>query len=454
MRTDYATRSTSRVGVLYILLLAAGAVTPVLAGGNYCSTTDRILFTSNRNSLPPATGPATETYNLFVMDGKGGNRRQLTEDRWPVMNQHPVFTTDCRQVLWVRGAPGHNAIWIMNSDGSARKRITAPPAGNEDAHPWAGSDGKVYFSRHSHGNHAHAIWRINLDGSGQSELIGGHADRFHPNLRRDGNLVLYTSGPAGSGEGTEIRVFDQSAGADRVLYSPGWPVSAAIWHPDGTRAVVAEDPQRSGRYSIVEIGYPGGTRLRTLTDNLEDNTIPYYAYPSGASIDWVRWAGGKTPRGIARMNADGTGQAILTNDPYDNALILGEPEIVPATGTGSGATAARCIPKPVGCSPSPPPCDRVLLPNAIQSNAEQLGLRDGRAAAASGTSHLAELPSYSEFLQAALRGGDQAAPRQDIEARRAALALREFLAGKTDPAVQERVAEFYVNSYRIGLTAR
>jgi Tol biopolymer transport system component len=328
-----------------------------VGAGNYCSLIDRVLWTSNADSPAPPSGPAIATFNIFIMDSSGGHRAQLTGDSWPTMNQHPVFTPDCQQIVWARGKAGESTrLWIMNKDGKEQKPLSSPPAGEEDGHPWVGGDRRVYFVRHQHASGLHRLWRMNLDGSDAAELIGGQdRDRVHPNLRGDGELVLYTATAPGSAEPTEIRVFNQKTKEDKLLYAPGWAVSGAIWHPDGDRVVLAEKRTGPGsHYRIVEIGYPSGSALRTLIENQQDNTIPYYAYPSGAAIDWVQWPGVGKTRNVGRMNADGSGQALLTNDTFENTKILGEFEFDSSSVSTSNPTG--CHPKPVGCNPVPPPC--------------------------------------------------------------------------------------------------
>jgi len=438
-------RSQYALFALATLVAASGCDEKKSAGaGNFCSDIDQLIWSSDRGAPPPSSGPASETFNIFMMDGHGGNRTQLTTDSWPVINQHPVFSTDCQKIVWAHGAAGHSSIWIMNRAGSAKAQVAAPPAEAEDGHPWVGLDGNIYFVRHRHPSHVHTIWRMALNGSGPVELVGGDdKDRFHPNLQRDGKLVLYTSSPAGAPTGSEIRIFDQQSRQDRSVYAPGWPVSGATWSPDGAKVVVAEDHDRNGRYRIVEISYPGGTLTRTLTDDQQDNTIPYYAYPSGAAIGWIRWPGGRRTRNVARMNADGSGQTLLTNDAYENTKIVGELEITPPTVAGG---REHCKPRPVGCYPTPPPCEKVLLPDAVRKNAEDLGRTTAQGQ--KGPGPLGAPEDYLGFMNKDLLVYiERSQPYATPELQKAAIGLRGYLSGQSDKDVQERVADIYVNSY-------
>ncbi len=414
----------------------------ITGAGNYCSDIDRIVWTSNREARPPQSGPPAESFNIFIMDGNGGHRARLTDDAWSTINQHPVFTPECQRIVWAHGDIDHSSIWIMNLDGSAKAQVAAPPSGEEDGHPWVGADDRIYFVRHQHRFGMHRIWRMNLNGSEQTEVIGSDdKDRFHPNLHRDKKLVLYTSGS----KGDEIRVFNQEKKQDGMLYAPGWSVSAAIWRPDGKGAVVAEDRNRDHKYRIVEISYPGGTVIRTLTNDSKDNTIPYYAYPSGETIDYIQWSGERRTRNVARMNADGSRQPLLTNDAYENTKIIGEIELIPDPTARRGH---RCVPRPVGCYPTLLPCEQFLLPEGIKADAEKLGRASAQAQVAAGKAQEVAADRYLKFTNKDLKAyiaGTQ--PGATDELRKRAQNLAEFLSGNTESDAQERVAEFYVNSY-------
>ena len=219
----------------------SGNVEIKTGAGNYCSVINQLVWTSNADSPAPSSGPAVTTFNIFIMDDMGGHRTRLTSDSWPVMNQHPVFTPDCQKIVWTHGGPDQSALWIMNADGSSKAQLLTPPADEADDHAWVGADNRIYFVRHRHPSGVHRIWRVNLDGSGPIEVVGGaDKDRFHPNLRRDRKLVLYSAVPPGSLQGTEIRIFDLETKQDTLFYAPGWPVSAATWRPDGNAVIVAE----------------------------------------------------------------------------------------------------------------------------------------------------------------------------------------------------------------------
>ncbi len=422
-------RLTALSAITIVTAAACGSERPLLVGGgNHCSLIDRLVWTSD----------AGGTYNIYIMDSDGQSREQLTTDTRPVVNQHPVFTPECDRVVWARDGQ----IWIMNVDGSGQSALSSPSSTDHDGHPWVGIDSGIYFVRHTSTTTptVHRIWQMGLDGSDQVELIGGtDLDRIHPNLRRDSDLVLYTAGTPGARFSDQIRVRNQNSGQDDVVYQPGWPVSAATWHPSGDTIIVAEDPQRDTTYQIVKITYPGAAVVATLADHGMDNTVPYYAYPSGASVDWVGWPGGRRVRDVWLMDADGGNRRNSTNSPHQDLKIVGEFE-----GTFGSQV---CVPRPVGCFPTPPPCSSFLLPASVDDEAEELGRREGDEDRNAGVAPNVADASYAGFTGAALEAlAASTDPAVSEELRARASSLLEFLADASEEAVQ-RVADLFVASY-------
>lgn len=411
-----------------------------VGAGNYCSLVGKVLWTSNRGSATTSLGVDRETFNIFVMNDDGGEITQLTHDAWPVVNQHPVFTPDCQEIVWARGPSGGSRIWTMRLDGTDQRPLDDPPAGEVDGHPWVSGDGRVYFVRHEHPDGVHRLWRMEAGGADAQEILGTNdRDRFHPAVLSDNDTVIYTAGPPGSRMGTEIRILRQSAGTDEAVLDPGWQVSAATPHPDGKLAILAEDHNGDGSFRLIEIDLATGSVQRTLTNDQEDNTIPYYSHPDGAAFDWIQWRGPQYPRqsrNLAWAKADLSEMRLLTNDAWEDTKIVGELEVSDADG--------RCVPRPVGCYPTPPPCAKFLLPKEVAEDAEELGRKSAELAAV-----LPQVPpdAYLEFTLADLerfQTGQVVDVGTDLLERVERLGAY-VTSGPGDEAL-ERIAELYVNS--------
>jgi hypothetical protein len=341
-----------------------------------------------------------------------------------------VFTHDGSRIVFERDED----LYIMDVTGANVQRLTFD---GYSSHPWASFDGRIFFTRMVSG--AHTLWRMELDSTNPPEqLTQPDAERFHGNLRCDGKLLLYTFSPLGTSTPTAICILNLQSGEDEALYSPGWPVSAAIWHPGGHKAILAEDHDGDGAYRLVEVGYPGGAVLNdTLTTDAASHTIPYYSYPDGQDIDWVLQPDAGRSRDIWRMNSDGSNQENLSRHPLEDTKIVGYP-----TGTDS---EGRCIRPPVGCNPTPPPCD-LLLPAGPREDAEDLGREFQRRDLLAGGLDDVRFADFQTFTETRLQ---EALGLPDLEPslRDAASRLLELWLNDPTPGRREEIAYVFVNSY-------
>lgn len=305
-----------RMKASWILLVLLGtglliAVAPPLksasqatvGAGNYCSLNGKLVWTSNRDG----------NYDIYRMDEDGTNVVQLTNDEFPTINQHPVFTPDCEEIVWSRSGD----LWRMRTDGSNQTQLTFPAVGGEDNHPWVAADGTIYFIREVEtlgGGTAHTIWKKGPGGS-EAQILGPGQPKYHPNVL--GALMLHTVGRPG----TEIHVYDLNTGQDQIVYRPGWAVSGATWSPNSQEFIVAEDKNGNGNYRLVAVGYPIPTSRVVVQEATASYTIPYFAHPSGAFVDAVRLDRTTNNWEIFRMNPDGT-RVNLTNHPAVDTKIV------------------------------------------------------------------------------------------------------------------------------------
>ena len=84
---------------------------------------------------------------------------------------------------WFQG--GTSAIYIMESDGSSRKRVVDPPRGFETAHPeWSPSGNTLVYEQYEQGNNDRHIYTVDLNGGDPEKLtrkgINFFADWFDP----------------------------------------------------------------------------------------------------------------------------------------------------------------------------------------------------------------------------------------------------------------------------------
>src|SRR5205823_14448735 len=87
--------------------------------------------------------------------------------------QGVAWTPDGR-IVYTSAAGGNSDIWIMNADGTNRLQLTTARA--DDTYPTVTADGR-YIVFISERDGAHALWRMDMSGSGQARVIETNAGR-------------------------------------------------------------------------------------------------------------------------------------------------------------------------------------------------------------------------------------------------------------------------------------
>jgi Tol biopolymer transport system component len=139
--------------------------------------------------------PEKATTVITTMRTDGSDEVSLTDDI-PFESYQPEYTPDGKQIVFASQAGGLvSAVWIMNADGSGKKRLTDAPveAGGPDMSP----DGKrvTFYSQQNTPKPA-AVWVMNVDGSSQQRLtpLG-----LYPNFSPDGTKLVFTKGTLAGG---------------------------------------------------------------------------------------------------------------------------------------------------------------------------------------------------------------------------------------------------------------
>ena len=176
----------------------------------------------------------------------------------------PVFSPDGRQIAFAATAEGAGAqdIFVMNADGTNRRRITTHP--DSDTTPtWSPSGTQIAFTSDRTGKPQ--IYIMNVDGSGLRRLPipDGEADRatWAP---APYNEIAYT---ARNGPGYDIKIHDLATGQTRQLTFSEGSNEAASFSPSG-RHLAFTSSRGSGLVQVYTIGRDGnGLRQVTRVGN-------------------------------------------------------------------------------------------------------------------------------------------------------------------------------------------
>ena len=256
------------------------------------------------------------------------------------------------------------------------------------------------------------IYAMNADGSDQHQLTQSlpYCDAY-PSPSPDGHRIAFSGYRAGFNTDvyvmTDDVMIDNSYPPTRLTTDPGSDIDPD-WSPDGKRIVFAS--ARSTPDQIYVMNADGSEQTRLTNDPCSSDTHPRWS-PDGSRIAFTGDCGRRDgTRQIYVINADGSGRTRLTDELIDNRDASWSPDgrrIIYASGRGiSVMNADGSGQTPLGVSgedPSWSPDERLILFKRFVDSqfADEIFVMN---ADGSGETRLTTAPSY-DFHPHWLRGG-------------------------------------------------
>lgn len=282
--------------------ISASAVAFVLAATVGCSEmtpTQPIAAPTDAFAAKQATTSSRMLYydfgRVWIMNDDGSGAAPLTIQADQAFD--PSWAPDGKQILFnAYKGETEASIYIMRADGSAVTRITHPPTGGIDVRPTKFSK-QVAFVRLNGGRED--IYRVNLDGSGETWVVSGR----NPAASPSGSRLAYVSNG-------DIHEYNAVTGQSvNLTNTPSTIESDPSYSPTGKQIVfAATTPGISGIY-VMRVD---GTAVTRLTwSNVGSHGLPKWS-PDGKRIAFSGGADQSTPYDIHVMNADGSGLTNIT----------------------------------------------------------------------------------------------------------------------------------------------
>ena len=183
-------------------------------------------------------------FEIFTMNPDGSNRTNITDEN-PITDYNPVFTPDGKKILYEAESVGQAVddtfeLWLMNPDGSS-KTILQANGRPEDIPRGYHPDGSQFVVQSNRtGNNE--IFKINADGTGDTNLTNNPATDNWPKWSPDGTTIIFHSNRTGD---NEIWSMDSFGGnLVNLTNSPATNDNTPEWSPDGTKIAFTAVPAR------------------------------------------------------------------------------------------------------------------------------------------------------------------------------------------------------------------
>lgn len=149
----------------------------------YSPDGSKIVFASNMDG----------NMNIYVMDSDGSNIIQITKDK-NIYNGGPFFSPDGKKIIFRVDAEKKDylQIYIMNNDGSKRKKLTHNDAVNW-APFWHPSGKFIAYTTSLHGHWNYEIYLLGIKTLQNYRITFSNSFDGLPAFNQEGNLMLWTS---------------------------------------------------------------------------------------------------------------------------------------------------------------------------------------------------------------------------------------------------------------------
>jgi Tol biopolymer transport system component len=209
-------------------------------------------------------------------------------------------------------------IWVMNADGSDRRRITRSGRGI-DFDPDLSPDGRRIVFRTSRGRYAPDTQGMGLEGifvvnvrTRRERQIQPRTGGLFPDWSPDGKKIAFSGLPRGGGPLDTIHLMNPDGSGLLDLGAPG---ECATWSPDSSKLIYCSHPG-DGNWAVWVMNADGSNRRQLTHPKLTEPAGAHGDYPGawspdGAQIVYSSEIGGD--RELFLMNADGSDQHRLTH---------------------------------------------------------------------------------------------------------------------------------------------
>src|SRR5262245_5234567 len=277
---------------------------------------------------------AEYSVNIWIAPyDKAGRAIQVTSGANIEEGQLGLSWTPDGKIVYTSTASGTYDIWIVEADGSHKKRLTAGAGGN--FHPSVSPDGRyVVFGSDRTG--VDDIWRMDINGGDLKQLTRGHI-ASRPHCSPDGRWVVYLNRSSGRVTLWKVSI---SGGDPLQLTSNDKPASTPAISPDG-KLLSYFGMNKQNQPALTIIPFVGSFVREAISKTIDlppsvKVNINHVWAPDGSAIIyrqnigevsnlWKRPLDGGAPTQLTDFKSGGIGWFALSRDGKQLALSRGIP---------------------------------------------------------------------------------------------------------------------------------
>lgn len=253
------------------------------------------------------TAHSERVSGLWVSTPTGADARKIAGVSSDLYSEsYGMSWTPDGRVVYGSTVTGQPNVWVMDGDGSNRRQLTSEPGGN--VLPAVSPDGRqiAFISYRTGERH---VWLMNSDGTEPRQLTKGSGDNS-PAFTPDGAWVIYTAISEGeaklfkipTGGGEPVRLSDINASAPAV--SPDGRLVACLRFTDPLAAPkVALVSLEDGRV-VRELDPPRMAHVMGVKWTPDGGALAYVSASAGVGNLWLQPADGSPARPLTDFNSD------------------------------------------------------------------------------------------------------------------------------------------------------